>query len=455
MKNIHETCGPKTDVKYTDRIIRFVQELDWDHLLPDLQHQAKRCLLDALGALIAGTQTPSAEIMATIAESQFDGSEATILFRDSKASACGAVLANGFAANSLDIDDGYRPIKGHPGACVLPVILTAAELTPSCAGGDFLTALIIGYELGIRAGLIRHACYETYHSSGSWGAIAGAAAAGRIMGLNATTLRHAMGAAEYHAPIAPMMKGIETPSMGKDSIGWGAMVGMLSVLMAREGFTGIEPLFSDATRPEWIKNLGHDWQIFNLYFKPYAGCRWAQPAVDGALKIKTEKGIATTEIKSIRVRSFEAACALSTRPPTNSEDAQYNLAYPVAAALIDGEVGPRQVLPPRIFDRDVIDLLLKISTEVGQDYEAAFPAKTYAEVAIETSGGETFTSGRMEPRWESPDTLPTDDELEAKFRWLVSPVLGRDQCDNLVSAIWNFDGLPEALTLIHLCQKSS
>jgi len=274
------------------------------------------------------------------------------------------------------------------------------------------------------------------------------------MGLKATTLRHAMGTAEYHAPIAPMMKGIEKPSMGKDSIGWGAMVGMLSVLMAREGFTGIEPLFSDAPHPEWIENLGHDWQIFNLYFKPYAACRWAQPAVDGALKIKAENGILLTEIKSIRIRSFEAACALSTQPPANTEEAQYNMAYPVAVALIDGLVGPRQVLPPRIFAPDVLELLPKISTEVGQDCEIAFPAKTYAEVVIETSGGETFTSGRMEPRWEPPDTLPTDDELEAKFRWLASPVLGGSRCDHLISTIWNFDEHPEARTLIQLCQKS-
>jgi len=440
-------------MEYTDRAIRFVQELNWGDLSPDLRHQSKRCLLDALGALIAGAETPLAHIMASIAESQFRGSEATILVRGSKVSASGAVLTNGFAANALDIDDGYRLVKGHPGACVLPVILTAAELTPACTGSEFLTALIIGYELGIRAGRIRHACYETYHSSGSWGAIAGAAAAGRIMGLNAKTLRHAMGTAEYHAPIAPMMKGIETPSMGKDSIGWGAMVAMLSVLMAQDGFTGVEPLFSDAPNPEWIENLGQDFQIFNLYFKPYAACRWAQPAVDGALKIKVEQRLEPPNIKAIHIRSFDAACALSTRPPANTEEAQYNIAYPVAAALIDGEVGPRQVLPPRIFDEDLLDLLSKISTEVGQEYENAFPAKTYAEVAVETIRGETFTSGRMEPRWEPPDTLPTDEDLEAKFRGLASPILGESRCDELMRLIWNFEKQHRAGVLIHMCKK--
>jgi 2-methylcitrate dehydratase PrpD len=149
---------------------------------------------------------------------------------------------------------------------VLPVVLAASELAPSCSGEDLLSALVVGYEIGIRAGRIRHATYHCYHSSGSWGAIAGAGAAGRILDLDAAVLRNAMGAAEYHAPIAPMMKGIAAPSRGKDSIGWGAMTAMLSVLMAREGFTGIEPLFADAPEPEWIDGLGGDWQMRRLYF---------------------------------------------------------------------------------------------------------------------------------------------------------------------------------------------
>ena len=155
----------------TEDVIRFIRKQNWQELAPELQHQAKRCLLDTLGALIAGTETPAAKIVAGIAASQFGGSQASILVRGSKTSASGAALANGFATNALDIDDGYRLVKGHPGACVLPVILAAVELTPSCAGNEFLTALVIGYELGIRAGRIRHACYETYHSSGSWAAI--------------------------------------------------------------------------------------------------------------------------------------------------------------------------------------------------------------------------------------------------------------------------------------------
>lgn len=435
-----------------DTVIQFIRESHWPDFPTDVRHQALRCLLDALGALLAGSATPPGRLVARIACSQYGGDEATILVDGRRVSAAGAALANGFAANALDIDDGYRLVKGHPGACVLPVVLAAAETASACRGLELLTALVIGYELGMRAGRIRHATYGCYHSSGSWGAVAGAAAAGRIMGLAAGTLRHALGAAEYHAPIAPMMKGIATPSMGKDSIGWGNMTAMLAVLMAREGFTGIEPLFADAPDPAWIGGLGAEWLIRSLYFKPYAACRWAQPAVDGALRIKAQKGILPADIRAIRIRSFEAACALRTGPPASTEEAQYNLAYPVAAALIDGEVGPRQVLAPRIFDADIRDLLLKISTEVVAEYEHAFPARTYADVLIETTGGATFASGRMEPRWEPPDSLPSDADLEAKFRWLVEPLLGRRQCQALIATVWECEALPDVRTLIRRCQ---
>jgi len=236
----------------TEHALDFILSTTWAGLPTAVQHQAHRCLLDGLGALIAGTQTPVAAIMADFAAGQFGGDEATILRDGRRASMVGATLANGFAANALDIDDGFRPVKGHPGVCVLPVLLALAQARP-LAGADFLTALVIGYEIGIRAGRIRHATYSVYHSSGSWGAIAAAAVAGRVLGLERPALRQALGAAEYHAPIAPMMKGIDRPSMGKDSTGWGAMVGMASALMAGQGFTGVDPLFDDAPDPGWVR----------------------------------------------------------------------------------------------------------------------------------------------------------------------------------------------------------
>ena len=437
----------------TDHAIDFTLETRWRDLPEKVQHQAKRCLMDTLGALIAGSRTPVADIMRKTTLAQYGGDQATILVFADRVSAVGAALANGFFGNALDIDDGYRNVKGHPGACALPPVLAAAELAGGCTGREFLTALVVAYELGIRAGLIRHATYDVYHSSGSWGAIAGAAAVGRLLQLSPQQIFHAMGAAEYHAPIAPMMKGIDTPSMGKDSIGWGCMVAVTSVLMARDGFTGVHPLFDDAPDAAVVKNLSKDWEILNLYFKPYAACRWGQPAIAGALKIVRKHRIKPDQIERIRVRTFEAATRLPNGHPKNTEEAQYNLAFPVAAALSDGEVGPEQVLPPRLHAPELLSLLDRVSTEVAPEFEAEFPAKAPAEVVVETTSGKSFKSGRIEALWEPPDTLPSDDELETKFRWLVNPVLGESRCDELVRLIWNFEKEDHADVMIRLCQK--
>ena len=435
----------------TDKVIHFIRETRWHHLPAEVQHQTRRCLLDLLGALIAGANTPVAHIMSRFARLQFQGDEATLLADGKRASLAGAALANGFAQNALDIDDGYRLVKGHPGACVLPVLLAAGETASGPSGAEFLTALAVGYEVGIRAGLIRHALTPTYHASGSWGALAGVAAAGKILGLDAHVLRQALGTAEYHAPIAPMMKGIETPSMGKDGIGWGCLVAISSLMMAQQGFTGIEPLFGDTPEQDWIDSLGSRYEILSLYFKPYAACRWAQPAIAGALKIARDHHLRPEEVVRIRVKTFNAAAALSRRHPSNTEEAQYNLSFPVAAALLDGEVGPHQVLPPRLHDPALLELADKIEVEALPEFERAFPARALAEVIVTAGDGRQFASGTMEARWEPPDTLPTDAELERKFRWLVEPVLGAAQTRELVAGVWEFHQLEAMQPFIHRC----
>src|SRR5262249_44741186 len=154
-----------------------------------------------------------------------------------RASEAGAAFANGCLANALDIDDGSRPIKGHPGAVVFPAALAAAE-SRRASGREFLVALAVGYEVAIRAGIALHTSYRYYHGSGAWGALGAAAAAGRLLGLTTDQLTNALGIAEYHGPLAPIMRCVEHPAMVKDGIGWGAMAGVSAALLAREGFTG-------------------------------------------------------------------------------------------------------------------------------------------------------------------------------------------------------------------------
>jgi 2-methylcitrate dehydratase PrpD len=220
--------------------------------------------------------------------------------------------------------------------------------------------------------------------------------------------------------------------------------------MAQRGFTGVEPLFSEAPEKDWVTGLGRRYEILNLYFKPYAACRWAQPAVAGCLRLVKEKRLKPGDIMRVKVRTFAAAAALTRMPPQNTEEAQYNLAFPVAAALIDGSLGPAQVLPPRIFDRDILDLAGRLEVMVVQEFEDRFPAKAFAAVEITTRDGKRYDSGAIEAPWEPPDTLPSDGELKEKFAWLTGPVLGQRRSHELLQLIWQFEKAADARQLIKL-----
>ena len=247
-----------------------------------------------------------------------------------------------------------------------------------------------------------------------------------------------------------MMKGIATPSMGKDSIAWGGMVGMSSALMAQRGFTGVEPLFEDAPDPQWVAGLGADYEILKLYFKPYACCRWAQPAIAGALRLARQHRIEPAEIESINLGTFEAATRLSRAHPQNTEEAQYNLSFPVAAALTDGELGPRQVLPPRIYDASLVALADRVVASVEPRHEAAFPARAVADVEVITRSGATYRVEDVEAPWQPP-SAPQDDELTAKFHWLVAPLLGEQRADEISNLVWRLHRLEDVRDLVGLC----
>ena len=101
--------------------------------------------------------------------------------------------------------------------------------------------------------------------------------------------------------------------------------------------------------------------------------------------------------------------------PANTEEAQYNMAFPIAAALLDGEVDPAQTLPPRLFDADIRSLMDRIDVTTADRFNREFPAKALAAAAIVTRNGRSLKSGVMSATWDTSSGLPTDEELETKF----------------------------------------
>ena len=431
-------AGPQTW-----HVAEFARTVRWEDLPADVRSQAIRCLLDLCGAAVAGSRTKVAQSVTTYALYAHGIGPSIIIGTGAGSTPVGAALANGFAASALDIDDGYRPVKGHPGAVVFPAVLAAAEEAKS-SGVEFLTALVVGYEVAMRAGRILHSLYDFYHGSGAWAPVGAAAGVARLLDCGVEQAWHALGIAEFHAAMTPEMRSVDHPSMLKDGIGWGAMAGIASGQLATRGFTGIPALFDAGDAgPHLTESLGDEYLILDLYFKPYACCRWAQPAIEGALSAARQIGAAAAEVAKVRVHTFEAATHLRTVAPRTTEEAQFSLPWPIACALIDGVVGPEQVTGESLADPARRELAARVEVVADAELERAFPEQALAWVEIETTEGGRARSKVLAAQGDA-GTRFNDTELIKKFRDLTEPVLGSDRAKKLASAI---ERLPEASNL--------
>jgi 2-methylcitrate dehydratase PrpD len=167
-----------------------------------------------------------------------------------------------------------------------------------------------------------------------------------------------------------------------------------------------------------------------------------------------ENSLSLGNIAAIRVKTFKSAAALSRVHPQDTEHAQYNLSYPIAAALIDGRLDGSQVLPPRLFDKDLLKLADIVEVEVSPEFQALFPKQTFSEVIIRTRDGRELASGKLEPKWEPPDT-PTDKDLGDKFERITGPILGEKESRRLSSLIWTIEDLRSIHSIIPVCRAAT
>jgi 2-methylcitrate dehydratase PrpD len=439
------------------KISQFIHELKWEHLPEDVRHQAHRCLLDTVGSAIGGRQTDLSRIIHDFAATAYGGQGAHLWLDGRKVSPPGAALANGMTIDSLDIHDSCRPVKGHAGVALVPAALATLNLNDDgeITGRELLTTLVMGYEIAIRAGISLHATACDYHTSGAWNALGCAAVTARRLGLSHEQTHHALGIAEYHGPRSQMMRCIDHPTMLKDGSGWGAMAGVSAGLMAGGGFTGAPALTVESYDVgEFWADLGERWLILEQYFKPYAVCYWAQPAIAGALALQQKHNLQLANIQRVKVFAFHEATRLASRRPQTTEEAQYSLPFPVATALVHRQLGYAELSSEALTDPLILDLAKRVELIEDESFNARFPADRLSRVEIETTDGGTFDSGEVRALWDL-SAQASDAELQEKFRWLASGSLSKKRVADLEESLWHCAELPEASRLIDLLSPAS
>jgi 2-methylcitrate dehydratase PrpD len=431
--------------------IDFIHDLTWDDIPVEVRQQAKRCLLDTIGVAIGGFQTETARIMYNHASRVFGGQGGYLWFDGREVSMPGAVLAHGMTIDSLDLHDSCRPVKGHAGISQVPTSLATIGLSPEkISGKELLTTLTMAYDIAIRAGTAQHATCCDYHTSGAWNALGCAAIVARRLRLDHEKTRHALGIAEYHGPRSQMMRAIDYPTMVKDGSGWGAMAGVTAGLMAEDGFTGAPALTIESEEAaEFWTDLRERWSLMIQYFKPYGVCYWAQAAIAGALGLKQEHGFKVEEIAGIKVHAFHEATRLAMRYPKLTDEAQYSLPFPVAGALVHGQLFLEELRGENLHHPEVLRLSSLVELIDDDYFNDRFPEYRLSRVIIETQDGNSYDSGVVHPKW-SLEEPATDDELLEKFRYLAHMYLPASHADELESAIRGIESMDDVSELVGL-----
>ncbi len=403
----------------------FLLNTKWEDFPEEVQKRALVCSIDLMHALILGSCGKQYEAGLRMARGMGSYGNVPVIGTRDTFSFWGATVALCHASNSFDIDDGHNMIKGHPGTSFVAGVLAAA-LERNVTYKEYLTALVVSYETTIRCALALHDYYEYFHSTGAYGGYGTAAGAGRLLGMSREQLNNALSMAEFHGPLVTSMRSVEYPSMNKDGVPFGAMVGALSILDTFAGSTAIGNLLEMPQYQHFVDTLGKEYEILNLYFKPYTCCRWAHPAIAACVDTMREHKLTQEQIEKVSVYTFDAATKLSKMRPSNTDEAQYNIAYPVAAAIVKGDCGYAQVCDEGLNDPDVLAMLSRLEFLVDEELEALFPAQRLCRIEILTKDGAVYRSDRYRPDGEAQDHVDMEWE-EKKFRRITAPLMTADQ----------------------------
>ncbi|HET6497380.1 MAG TPA: MmgE/PrpD family protein [Thermoleophilia bacterium] len=458
-------AGPITETEAA--LAAFIRDTTWEELPSQVREWALMCLMDNVASAIAGSTARATRIAESLAADLLPGDQATLLAGGRRASVLGAAFANACAANAYDIDDNGLYTWGHPGAQVFAAALAMGEKVRA-TGPSMLAASVVGYEVMFRAGRCWHDVHQPdYRACGTWGSIGCAAIGANLLRLPAVETRHALGIAEYDTPSLPMLLAVSEPAMVKHGIGIGALNGLMSAELAARGFTGTRSMLALEEYHEWVSDLGRHFILpYGMSWKEYSCCLWAHAPLLAVDRLRAAHQFDVADIRRIVIETYPAALQLQVVHPRNTEEAQFSIAWPVAALLVDGEVATEQVADARVTDPAINALADKIEFVASEEYERLYEgsdlgrpdSQDAAHVTIELAGGRTLDSGLVEHPVYQKEVADWDrPRMERKFRWLLRRLLGAEPLDELVDAVWSFEQVTDvrdfATTVTRLMQE--
>jgi 2-methylcitrate dehydratase PrpD len=312
----------------------------------------------------------------------------------------------------------------HPGAVVFPPVLAVAQ-TLGGSGRDLLTAAVAGYEVGIRVGeFLGRSHYRVFHTTGTAGTVAAAAAVGRLLALDSGQMLDAFGSAGTQA--AGLWEFLRDAAHSKQlHTAKAAADGLLSAYLAKHGFTGAKRILegergmaagmsSDADPARLTDRLGERWALIETSFKYHASCRHTHPAADALLQVVSEHALAPEQISRVTAHVHQGAIDVlgPVVDPQTVHQAKFSMGTVLAMVALFRRAGLND-FESSYNDSRIRAFREKVRMELDREVDSAYPARWIGKVTVETRDGRTLHGRVDEPKGDPGNTLSRV-ELEEK-----------------------------------------
>lgn len=434
-----------------------------------VRERARHLLLDGIACGLAGAQLPWSRRAVEAMTSVEQPGGHTLIGWDQRVSGQAAAVLNGTFIQGFELDDYHPRAPLHSASLVIPALLATAEDLGGVRGRGFLTAAVLGFEVGPRAGMALHGgqmLSRGWHSGSVFGTHAAAAAAGRLRGLTAAGYEDALGLAGTQS--AGLMAAQYEAMSKRMHHGFSARSGYYAAVFAAYGYTGIKRVFEreyggwtavfgeghDPDPAQVAAELGTRWETEHIALKAYAAMAGLHAAIDGTLAERAN-GLTADDIERIDVTVshpvYHHGWWVPERPLT-AIGGQMNLGYAIAAALIDGEVLAAQFTPERLDDDAIWRLIGRTEVHLDETFETPEgPGRYTTDLAFTTTGGEVRRRRVRTPPGGADRPLDNG-RIRAKYAALtegIVPPVRRDRIEALVLGLDDDPPIEELTDALH------
>jgi 2-methylcitrate dehydratase PrpD len=436
----------KEQARITGEIVEFITQSRWGDFPADAVAIAKRCVIDGIGVILAGSTTRGSTILREYVRTNRTGSEATVLgsepFRTNCAS---AALLNGASGHAMDFDDTQLSnspdrifgLLTHPTLPPLTAALALGERN-RISGSLFLEAFMTGFEVECKIAEAIHPNHykKGFHSSGTIGTFGAMAAAAKLLGLDRRAAAHALSITASMASGIRVNFGTMTKPL---HVGRAAENGVTAAELAAKGFTGGDDgmdgpwgyfeVFSFGGGVDAARILGkfgkpHSIVSPGVSIKPYPCGVLGHPTMDAMRKLVTTHDVKPEQIRAIRLRAGSNILNPLRYPIANTElEAKFCPAFMLASIALRRKAGIHEFADEFVQSAPVQAMMRKVERVLDADIEARGYEKIRSIVEVDLEDGRRLVEHADEKYRGGPDRPFTRQELHEKFTECAGLVL--------------------------------